>query len=149
MSLPNETRQRFYANPGSRVKIIYEPFFDDNGARVLRPVGKEDLNAYIQSFKEQTDINVIIKRFELGDVSALNARSCTYGDFTNAPKTLADFLNAQITADRLFSELPVDVRNKFDNDVNKFFLGYGSPEWIETISPFLKKNDVVKEEVKE
>lgn len=133
--------KRFHCNAGSHDKVIYEPFFDENGARCLRAVGRESLHDFIQSFRDQTDINVILKRFQLGDVSALNVQHGFFGDFTNAPATLSDFLNAQIQANQLFDRLPADVRQAFDNDVNKFFVQYGSADWLKTVEPFMKQKE--------
>lgn len=138
---------RFFSNPGSKVKPVYEPFIADSGARKLRHVGDEDLDAFIQSFKLETDINVIIKRFQLGDASVLSAQKGMYGDFTGAPKSLSDFLNAQIQANLIFDKLPADVRNAFDCDVNKFFMTYGSPEWMKIVSPFIKPASEPSKEV--
>ena len=133
--------KRFYCSSGSRTRTIYEPFISSNGARQLRPVGTEDINAYIQSFRDSTDINVILKRFELGDVSVLNVQRGCYGDFSNAPKTLSDFLNAQIKASNIFEKLPAAVKASFNNDVNQFFVQYGTENWLKTIEPFLPKSD--------
>lgn len=133
--------KRFHCHNGSPDKVVYEPFFDEKGARRLRVVGRESLHDYIQSFRDQTDINVILKRFQLGDISALNAQQGMYGDFTNAPATLSDFLNAQIQASHLFDRLPADVRQAFDNDVNKFFVQYGSADWLKTVEPFMEQKE--------
>lgn len=133
--------KRFHCNAGSHDRVIYEPFFDEKGARRLRAVGRESLHDYIQSFRDQTDINVILKRFELGDVSVINVQHGVYGDFTNAPATLSDFLNAQIQATKLFDCLPADVRQAFDNDVNKFFVQYGSADWLKTVEPFMQQKE--------
>lgn len=127
---------RFYCNAGSKVKKVYEPTFTSSGARVLICVGEEDLHGYIQSFKDQVDINSIIKRFELGDSSALDAQAGMFGDFRNCPSTLAEFLNLQNRAKLLFDRLPSDVRSTFNNDVNQFFVSYGSDEWSEKLKPF-------------
>lgn len=130
--------KRFFACSGSKERVIYEPFFDSAGARKLRIVGIQNTDEFIQSFAESTDINLILARFAAGDSKALNARPCFYGDFTAAPKTLAEFLNVQNEANKLFNSLPLNVRQSFDNDPNKFFVGYGSPEWTEKIKPFVK-----------
>lgn len=133
--------KRFHCNHGSRDMVVHEPFIDEKGARRLRVVGRESLHDYIQSFRDQTDINIILKRFQLGDVSALNAQQGLFGDFTNAPATLSDFLNAQIQATKLFDRLPADVRQAFDNDVNKFFVQYGSADWLKTLEPFMQHKE--------
>lgn len=132
--------KRFICSSGSNTRTVYEPYFCDTGARQLRAVGVEDINAFIQSFRDSTDINVILKRFELGDVSVLNAKRGVYGDFSNAPKTLSEFLNAQIQAQNIFERLPAAVKASFNNDVNQFFVQYGSESWLKTIEPFLPKD---------
>lgn len=133
--------KRFICSSGSKTRTVYEPYFCETGARQLRAVGVEDINAFIQSFRDSTDINVILKRFELGDTSVLNVQRGIYGDFTKAPKTLSEFLNAQIKAKSIFDKLPGDVKASFNNDVNQFFVQYGSESWLKTIEPFLPKSD--------
>lgn len=130
--------KRFFTPSGSKDRLIFQPTFTQSGARVLVCVGKESIHDYIQSFKESTDMNVIMKRFQLGDTSVLNVNRGVYADVTGAPKTLADFLNAQIVSNQLFDKLPMDVRSAFGNDANKFFVTYGSPEWLETLSKYTK-----------
>lgn len=134
--------KRFFSCTGSKERVIYEPFFDSAGARKLRVAGIQNTDEFIQSFAESTDINLILARFAAGDSKALNARPCFYGDFTAAPKTLAEFLNVQNKANELFNSLPLSVRQSFDNDPNKFFVGYGTPEWTEKIKPFVKDGAV-------
>lgn len=133
--------KRFFSNHGTKVKKVYEPFFTESGARVLVCVGEEDLHGYIQSFKEQVDIQAILKRFELGDPSGLNAQVGMYGDFTRCPENLAQFLNLQNKAGQLFAVLPADVRAAFNNDVNQFFVSYGSDAWLEKVKPFMREDN--------
>lgn len=135
------TPKRFFCNAGSKVKKVFEPTFTSSGARVLVCVGEEDLHGYIQSFKDQVDIQTIIKRFELGDPSGLHAQVGMYGDFSNCPTNLAEFLNLQNRAKLLFDQLPADVRATFNNDVNQFFVSYGSEEWLEKVKPFLPTSE--------
>ena len=138
--------KRYFCNHGSKVKKVYEPTFTETGARVLVCVGEEDLHGYIQSFKDEVDIQSIIKRFELGDSSGLNAQVGMYGDFTHVPSSLAEFLNLQNRAKIMFDQLPADVRSTFNNDVNQFFVSYGSAEWLEKLKPFLPDKEVLVNE---
>lgn len=138
--------KRFFCSSGSKDRLIYQPTFTASGARVLVCVGKESIHDYIQSFKEATDINVILKRFLLGDTSVVNVNKGVYANVVGAPKTLAEFLNAQILSNQLFDKLPVDVRAAFGNDANKFFVTYGSREWLDTVSQYTKPvQEVVNE----
>lgn len=128
--------KRFVSCSGSKYKTEYSPIVEKDGTITLRPVGKIDFHAYIQSFKEQTDIHYIVKKIANGDTSMLRFDG-VYGDFTKYPKTLAEVLQLQIDSNKLFNSLPVEVKQKFSNDPNKFFAMSGSEEWFESISPVL------------
>lgn len=72
-----------------------------------------------QSFKEECDINTIVKRFGIGYEMPQNHRIPQYGDFTG----ISDFhtaMNAVATAREAFDELPADIRAKFHNDPGKY-----------------------------
>lgn len=128
--------KKFACNPGSKFKTEYSPIVEKDGSVTLRPVGKIDFHAYIQSFKDLTDIHYIVKKIANGDTSMLRFDG-VYGDFTKYPKTLAEVLQLQIDSNKLFNSLPVEIKQKFSNDPNKFFAQSGTEEWFKTISPVL------------
>lgn len=71
-----------------------------------------------QSFKEEADINTIVKRFGLTGELPKNFRTPTYGDFTQ----VTDFqsaVNAVRAAGESFMEMPAELRAKFLNDPQK------------------------------
>jgi phage internal scaffolding protein len=85
-----------------------------------------------QAFKEETDVNHIVKRFirtegdnffeKLG-----NATDGMYGDFSE----VVDYrtaLDQVIAADEAFMALPAIVRKRFDNDPAQFLDFCGDPE---------------------
>lgn len=104
---------RINANPGTREKVMYSPVFDENGVMELVESGKENLYDYIQSFKESTDINVILRKYANGDTSALAITQGSYLDITGMPTTYAEMLNTLISAENTFMSLPVEEREKF------------------------------------
>lgn len=68
-----------------------------------------------QSFKDEVDINTIVKRFGIGHELPPNPKVPEYGDYTNIP----DFhtaMNLVATTRENFEELPAAIRAKFDND---------------------------------
>lgn len=72
-----------------------------------------------QSFKEECDINTIVRRFGLTGQAPSGVRMPTYGDFTG----LANFheaVNAIALANEAFDQMPSAVRARFDNDPGKF-----------------------------
>lgn len=71
-----------------------------------------------QSFKQECDINVIMRKYKTTGVlsdSALNTRAGAFGDFTG----IGDFMECQskvIKAKEAFAGLPANVRSRFRND---------------------------------
>lgn len=68
-----------------------------------------------QSFKEESDINEIVRRFGLTGQLPDNYQAPLTGDFTD----VVDYktaLDAVIAADEKFLELPAHIREKFQND---------------------------------
>lgn len=111
---------RVRANVGTRVKKTYGPVFRDNGSFYLEEKGEEDTYAFIQSFKDSVDINVIMKRYVNGEVDVLSKVQGFYGDVTGMPKTFAQTLNLVNDGRTLFESLPVETRSVFNHNFNEF-----------------------------
>lgn len=122
---------RFVANSGSPVKVLYGGKYDANGRVILEKKGEENLYDYIQSFRDSVDLNVILARFSNGDVEALNKAQGFYADVTDFPKTMADALNRINECEEMFKSLPLDVRQKFDCSFEQFLSQSGSADWLE------------------
>lgn len=129
--------KRFYSNPGSPLHKLYSPKVSKDGSVELVESGVENIQDYIESFRESTDIKVILDRVAAGETELLMSRPGSYGDFTKMPQTYAEALQLQIDSANLFSRLPAEVRNKFGNDQSKFFAMSGTKEWYEHLSPVL------------
>lgn len=71
-----------------------------------------------QSFREESDINSIIKRFEKDGMITVAQREGFYGDVSEIVdyKAAADIVQR---ADELFMDMSADVRTRFDNDPAK------------------------------
>lgn len=125
---------RVHANPGNPEKILYTPKFAKDGTMELIEAGKENLYDYIQSHKESVDINVILKRYAKGDVTALQRRQAMFGDFSDAPSTYAEALNSMILAEQYFNSLPLETRAKFDHNFHRFLVSLDSPDFAEKMA---------------
>lgn len=125
------------SNPGSPVRQLYAPKVASNGSIELVEAGIEDSEAYINSFKDSTDIRVILARVAAGETELLNQRKGVFGDFTSMPSSYAEFLQLQIDSNRLFNSLPTEVRQQFGNDPNQFFAQAGTDEWMQKLNPIL------------
>lgn len=72
-----------------------------------------------QQFREESDINTIVKRFNLtGDLPS-GVSAPVYGDFL-AVTDYHTALNAVIAADGAFMALPAHIRARFNNDAGAF-----------------------------
>lgn len=124
-------RERIHPCSGSRVKQLYSGRYDANGRVVLEEKGTEDLYAYIQSFADSVDINVILARFSNGDTEALSRAQGFYADVTDFPTNMADALNRISECEEMFKSLPLDVRQKFDCSFEQFLSQSGTNDWLE------------------
>ena len=142
-------RNDIFTCEGSPIHDIYKPQVLKDGRIELIVEGHENTDDIIKSYEQSVDIDVIIARYMNGDLDALNQRVGQYGDFTGMPKTYAEVLQRQIDARNIFDSLAPEIRQKFDNDANQFFVKSGSKEWFDKLSPFFEKKEKVVEEIKE
>lgn len=115
--------------PGERYKITYEPIVNADGTIDLVENGKVDLQEFYDSQAAQCDMALLISRYLGGDASALEARQGAYFDSTAMPTTYAEMLQTVIDGQRSFEALPVEVKQRFNNDFNQWFASAGSEEW--------------------
>jgi len=72
-----------------------------------------------QSFKDECDINVILRRFlKTGQLDLANRLEPRYGDCTGIE--FQNAVNTVAAAKSLFAELPAQLRARFENEPAKF-----------------------------
>lgn len=125
---------RFYTNAGSPVKIKKIPKVDKDGYITLIDGEKTNFQEFIESFRDETDIENIIARFINGDETALSKAQGFYGDAKDIPKNYADILNLVIEGKYFFDRLPVEVKQQFSNDFNQWFVQMGTEKWFDAMS---------------
>jgi phage internal scaffolding protein len=72
-----------------------------------------------QSGKDDADINVIMRRFKVTGMMPQSVRRPVFADFEG----IFDFQSAQnalVEANRSFSQMPAEVRERFNNDPARF-----------------------------
>lgn len=72
-----------------------------------------------QSFAEECDINVLVARFGLGQALPVGMVPPTYGDFSGVDD-YQSALDAIISAQERFMQMPAQVRSRFHNDPQEF-----------------------------
>lgn len=79
-----------------------------------------------QCFKDDCDVNLIMKRFIGGQVPKFAKTGLQFGDFTEVA-SYQEAMQLAIDADNEFMRLPADLRYRFGNDVGKFLEFYDDP----------------------
>lgn len=115
-----DERERVFTHPGNPFKQLYTGSYNERGQVVLHEDGTEDIYAFIQSFAESTDIHVIMRRYQNGEVDVLEKVQGFYGDITTMPHTYAEALQRISDSEKVFMSLPVDVRAKFGHSFSEF-----------------------------
>lgn len=72
-----------------------------------------------QHARDECDINTIVKRFGLTGELPNGVRAPQYGDFT-AATDYHTAMNAVISAQESFMQLPAEIRTRFNNDAGAF-----------------------------
>lgn len=80
-----------------------------------------------QNFKEETDINTIVRRFGLTGQLPDNVRVPTYGDFDQV-NDFQTALNAVHQAEDAFMALPAALRAEFQNDPQQLLEFVANPD---------------------
>lgn len=65
-------------------------------------------------------------------------------DATQLPKTFAEFLQLQIDRKREFDRLPIEIKQKFNNDVQQYMATAGNKEWFDKLGIEFMTDSVVK-----
>ena len=89
--------------------------YDMNAASNESGLHCEDATLTQQHFKDETDINTILRQFNITGLLPEAPLSPRYGDFTG----ISDYhaaLNAVIAAEDQFMALPANLRARFEND---------------------------------
>lgn len=112
--------------------------------RELMKTGETDVYALIQSRLDETKIENIIKRATydptvLGDQQWQNSAQIV--DITDVPTDYHTWYNRIEDAKRQFEALPIEVKNKWDNDVEKYIMAYGTEEWANKMGIMPKKDN--------
>jgi len=80
-----------------------------------------------QQFKDETDINNILRQFNVTGQLPTSPLSPRYGDFSG----IVDYhsaLNAVIAAEDGFMALPADIRSRFENDPEQLINFLDNPD---------------------
>ena len=143
-------RERVTTNSGDRLRIVRAGVLNNKKQIVVKEKGTEDLYAYINSFADSVDIHVLLARFANGDKEALLQRAGAFIDISALPTNINEFVELYHNGEAYFNSLPIEVKEKFNNNMTEFISKIGTKEFNEalSISPAeirQEKLDVIKE----
>lgn len=147
---------RAYAEVCSIYQDKYEKRLDKDGVESFVVIGKEPIYEQIQTYAEDTDINVIIARCvkETGSIDILDAKNGDFADVTDLPTDLYELLNLTRSIEEEFHSLPIDEQELFNNNSKKYAQARLEETAFDTIKKFREskitpEGDVENKEVKD
>lgn len=142
-------RVRIFSNPGTGIKLTFEPYYDDDGVLQIKETGKVNQYLEIQSHADSVDINVILARYNAGELDVLNKVQGFFADVTEMPETYAGMLNLINSGKTFFEELPTYIKERFNNSFAEFLTESGKPGFEKKfVSDTVKVDMEVVEEAK-
>lgn len=128
-------QRRVLAPVGSRIKIKYVAEMTENGSYHLVEAGQEDLYEYIQSFRDSCDINVLIARFASGETDVFSKAQGFFADVSNLPDNMHEIFNIVNQGRDVFSKLPVEVKEQYNNSFEDWLLNFDFNAAMEEMKP--------------
>ena len=92
---------------GTGLRQLYIPCFVD-GCFTIEEAGVFDLQEQINANASSCDINVLVARYNAGDLTALSRRQGMFGDFTSAPDSYRQALEIVKGFESAFSAMSDD-----------------------------------------
>jgi hypothetical protein len=118
----------------------------DTGRELVK-TGEKDVYALIQSRLDETKIENIIKKATY-DPAALGAQdwqnSGAFVDISDVPTSYHEWYGRIKDAEDEFKKLPVEVKAKWDYDVEAYVMAYGTKEWADKMGILTKANDAAQ-----
>lgn len=135
------------SDSGSPVKDKFIMEVTSKGYPNLRKIGEHNVYNEIQSYREGCDLSAILQSFSgqcpRFDPLDFDAAEEFVNDFSNV-SSLGDLVNDGESVKQFFSELPVEVRDSYDNSVHKFARDFNSDGFINHLwEAFGKPNKTV------
>ena len=139
-----------YTDSGSRLQEVYKLQFNEDGTTELVVTDHLDIYEQIQSHADSVDVHRIVEACtRTGNTDELYKTEGFYGDLVGMPKTRAEALQMLNDATNIWMKLPIEVKERFDNDVNKFFASAFTEEWskkLEIVKDVEKESEVKEDE---
>lgn len=138
-------KPKVYTNPGSQfyneARVVFEP----DGNMKLQVLKERDRFVEIQSYKDSTDVNQLIRRYENGDQTALlRSNSGVFCDVASMPKNIHEAHKLYSDVDKLYSSMGDDIKAVY-KDPTAFAEAFSSADnFKQLIKTVSKRKQTVK-----
>lgn len=119
MVLVPKRSKRVHCSSGDRIVEKHSLVYDDQGNKKLVAAPSFDQYAYIQSFLRECDIDMMMKRYNAGDVNALQVTPGTFGSASDLSNNFADYFAANKAMEAYF-ESDEKARKIYGDDYKRF-----------------------------
>lgn len=141
----NEKPEAKENSSGNRMEPQYAERYDENGKAYLEKVGEVDTYEKIQSYRDECDVMAILSRYAAGDETALAAPGW-YIDTSKLPSTYTEYMNMMNEQREKFDQLPLSIRNKFNNNFNEYMATAGEESWLQNMGISTEKITAASDE---
>lgn len=129
--------------PGNIMQPQYKERYDKDGKPYLEKVGEINLYEKIQSYRDEVDPMSILARYAAGDTTVM-ANPGWYIDTSKLPANYIEWRNMMNEQKEKFNELPLEIRNKFNNSFDQWAATAGEESWMKAMG-FEKQQTAQKE----
>lgn len=124
----------------------YQEQINKSGKKELKKTGKHNVYEEIQLDVENCKIENILHAVAMGDLNALHQRDASYVDATTMPKNLREAQDLVIKMKDEFYNMPLEVRQKFDNSPEQYVSLMGTNEFLDIMAPYNEKIEAIAKE---
>lgn len=144
----DEKPKRQPNNPGKIMEPQYKERYDENGNAYLEQVGEINTYEKIQSYRDEVDPMSILARYAAGDTTVM-ANPGWYIDTSKLPANYIEWRNLMNEQKEKFETLPLEIRNKFNNNFDTWAATAGEQEWLEKMGIMPNQSAAAASENKE
>lgn len=133
------TKERFRSAYSERVRKTipsgtgyedeWEYKINKYGQKVLEKVGETNVYAQIQAHKDDCNIENILKRVAIGDMSDFRPDG-VYMDCTVMPATMLEARQAMMDLENTWNKLPNELKAKYNYSLDEYISASGTTEWL-------------------
>lgn len=128
--MPYEQHKGEPTPAGTKMENEYSYVINSKGQKVLEKTGETNRWEKIQEEYEDTKIENILAKAAVGDMTHFRPEGI-YADISEAPKSLIEARQQMQKLENLWANVPQEIKNNYNNDVEEFIAASGTDRWLE------------------